>query len=535
MASTNLFTDLLRNPDSFSLALGRESRDSDESDALTSILREVRRYCSKEVDGAAIDARGAIGQEILGAVRERGWFGLTIPDRFGGAGLSIKAATRVVTELAAHNGSLGTCVGLHSGLALYGLIHLGQPSIQEQILPETASGQRLAAFAATEPNAGSDIASMRTTLSRVDGALRLNGSKCYVTNGGLCGIVTVVAASPGLGGAKAGHTMVAVDPSWPGVSRQAEEHKLGLKGSSTLTFDFENVEIPEEYVLGEFSRGLEYAHRALTWGRTFMAAGCLGSAQAAIHQMQAYAAERVQFGRALAKFPLVQEQVASCVADTYASQTVIRLVCDLFDSNLGDIALPSTVAKVLSSEVAWDVIDRGVQIMGGAGFMEDAGMARRLRDMRVTRIFEGANDVLRMHLAAATLGWQKKDLLDLPRLLPQVPSRLADDARVFDELLQPIVEEIARIQKAYGFKLYEKQSLQSHMADAIISAYSSLAVMVRASAVARQPESVETTRELAIASYASQRCARKMRSALERMREAPYDREVAAIQAIVGA
>lgn len=487
-ASGNLLSNPLQAAAELSRTLSTEACDDEERTTLATLLSEVRKYCVKHVDGGAIDKRASLGPEMLKALAERGWFGLTIPERFGGAGLSMKAATRVVAELAAYNGSLGTCIGLHSGLALYSLIHLASPELQQRYLPAMAAGERIAAFAATEPGAGSDIAAMRATLSERGEVLRLNGSKCYVTNGGVCGVVTVVARSPGLGGAKAGHSLVVVDPGWAGVVRGREENKLGLKGSSTITIDFDDVEIPRDHVIGEFSKGLEYAHRALTWGRTFMAAGCLGASQAALVEARTHTEQRVQFGRPLLQFPLVREQLASAMADVYATESVIRLVCDLFDTRRGDIALDSTVAKVRASEVAWQVTDRGLQLMGGTGYIEDAGMARRLRDMRVTRIFEGANDVLRLHLASATLGWRPESLRSLPALAPIVASELKPSADAFDRLVGEFVQRLIGIRATYGFKLFERQALQSIMADGLIDLYAMMATLIRASGSASSAE-----------------------------------------------
>ncbi|HNZ24314.1 MAG TPA: acyl-CoA dehydrogenase family protein [Polyangiaceae bacterium] len=530
---TNLFTPILEAFRQIGPRLATSGRTQEEQEVVASILREVNRYCRKEVDGLAIDRRGALGQEMLDAVAERGWFGLTIPEEYGGAGLSMSAATRIATEICKYNGSLATCVALHSGLALYGLIHLASKDLQSRYLPEIAAGQRIAAFCATEPNAGSDIGSMRTLLYEQDGIFRLRGSKSYVTNGGFAGVLTVIASSPGLGGARGGHTMVVIDPSWTGVHKQAEENKLGLKGPSTITIDFDDVEVPRDHVIGEVSKGLDLAHEALTWGRSFMAAGCLGSAMAAVQEAREHIAGRVQFGRTLDQFPLVREQMAAAMADVYTVETVLRLVCDVFDSRSGDIALDSTVAKVLGSERAWNVIDRGLQLMGGAGFIEETGMPRRLRDVRVTRIFEGANDVLRLHLASATLGWPRAGLQEFPEVSPLVPAPLRTEAERFDEMLREVGVCLASIQKQYGFKLFQRQSLQSVMADAIMATYGMMAVLVRAAASVQDQDTPETCVELATAKLACKRLESEARLALQTMTRGADDEALTLANAVL--
>ncbi len=523
-----LLTPLLRAPLEFAAGVSRESRDDDEAELLTELLSVVRRYCGSHVDGAAIDARGSLGLDLLAEIGGLGWFGLTVPVEYGGAGLSVKAATRVVTELAGFNGSLGTCVGLHSGLALYSLLHYGNAELKQRYLPKIAAGECITSFAATEPSAGSDLTAMRTTLSERDGKLRLNGSKCYVTNGGICGVVTVVARSPGLGGARAGHTVVAVDPTWDGVHRQGEEKKLGLKGSSTLTLDFDEVEIPRDHVIGQFAQGMDHAHQALTWGRTFMAAGCLGSARAALREARAHTAERVQFGKPLAELPLVREQTAGALADTYASESIIRLVCDLYEAKQGDIGLDSAIAKIFGSESAWEVVDRCLQLMGGAGYIEEAGMARRLRDVRVTRIFEGANDVLRLHLASAVLSWPSDELAEQPALAPRVVAPLAAAATRFDAVAHELGVTLLEIRKRLAFRLFQRQAVQVLMADAIIAVYAMLAVLLRA--LGSATDGGGSSVGVALPELACRRLERRARGALDLLQvseDPDFDRLVA--------
>jgi alkylation response protein AidB-like acyl-CoA dehydrogenase len=468
----------------------------DEQELLPAILRDVKRFCAEYVDGERIDREGRIGPALIGELAAGGWFGLTVPTEFGGAGLSLAAATQVVSALAAHNGSVGTCIGLHSGLALHALLHLGTPALKSRYLSEVAGGQRIASFAATEPQAGSDISAVRTTLTEVDGVLRLNGAKCYVTNGGICGLLTVLARSPGLGGARAGHTLLLVDPESPGVSRGREEHKLGLKGSSTVTIEFENVEVPRDHVLGEPSKGLQLAHDALCWGRTFMAAGCLGSARAALRAAREHTLTRQQFGRPLARFPLVRQALAHAEADVYAIESALRLVCAIADTGCGDSALPSAIVKVLASEGAWSVVDSGLQLMGGAGYIEESGMARRLRDVRVTRIFEGANDVLRLSLASAAIAWPTA-ALQTAAVSEHTPAHLQTEARRFEHSFLEVGAALHSIKKQWGFKLFEQQAISVALADALIALFAALAVIERAS-LEHAPES----RELATARLA---------------------------------
>jgi len=417
---------------------------------LGALLHEVRSFCRAKIDPARIDREARIDGDVLAAIAEQGWFGLTVPSEHGGVDLSLTSATAVIAELAAHDASVGTCVGLHCGLGLYALLHHGAPSVRARYLPEIAAGKRIVAFAATEPSAGSDIAAVRTTLSRDGATLRLRGTKCFVTNGGIAGLITVLARSPGLGPARASHTLVLVDPRAPGVQRGAEEKKLGLKGSSTITIDFDDVIIPEDHVLGELGEGLALAHHALGRGRTFLAAGCLGVARAAVDAACAHVRTRVQFGRALIEFSLVRASIAELHAEVRAMERTLALVCAH-----DDLATPSTVAKLLASEGAFRVVDRALQLFGGSGFIEETGIARRLRDVRVTRIFEGANDVLRMHLATETF------------------------ARPLDRASEELAEPIAKLQQlrtSRGLRIFRDQVRLAEIGDAIVALFAALAL-----------------------------------------------------------
>lgn len=476
-AATDPFTVALTHRRDLTPRLRREAMD--EAELISAIVAEIREFCVRHVDSARIDREGRLGQELLTAVAQRGWFGLTIPAEHGGAALSLAAATRVVTELACHDGSLGTCVGLHNGLALHALLHVGSLEARHRYLRDAASGRRIAAFAATEPEAGSDIAAVKTTLRQRGTGYVLDGGKCYVTNGGLAGLFTVLAKSPGLGGARAGHTLVLVDGSAPGLSRSGEENKLGLKGSSTVSVFFDGVEVPADHVLGLPSQGLVHAHGALSWGRTFLAAGCLGSARAALAIAREHCARREQFGRPLERFPLVRDALTEADAELLAVESTLRLVTALYDARCGDLALPSTLLKVLASESAWAVIDSSLQLMGGAGYMEENGIARRLRDVRITRIFEGANDVLRVSVAAATLTWQTSGLADL-RL--GATSAFAAEADAVASELRALAQTVDAVRQRHGFRLFGEQRVSADLATAITHGFAALAVLLRANA-----------------------------------------------------
>ncbi len=366
------------------------------------VLSQTRRFSEREIDPAAIDRDGAIPPEIVARASSLGLFSLTIPERWGGLGLSLGEACQVIAEVARVDRSVATMLGLHAGLGTRGLVELGQDEIRDEWLPRLASGEWIASFCATEPSAGSDLTAVRTTAEPVDGGLELNGEKAYVTNGAKAGLFTVLARSPKLGGAR-GTSLVCVPADTQGVIIGREEDKLGLRGSSTVTVTFDGARVPMRNVLGTPGRGIAHAHRVLEWGRTLMSAGCVGTARAALEATLAHVETRRQFGRTLSSFGATRAHVASMACRLYAMEALLDHVAGLEDRN-EPISLPSASLKVIASEGAFDVCDRALQLHGALGYVEDTGVARMLRDCRVTRIFEGANDVLLVHVGTALVG-----------------------------------------------------------------------------------------------------------------------------------
>jgi alkylation response protein AidB-like acyl-CoA dehydrogenase len=379
-----------------------EPRSHDQTETLEILLAQVSRYVRTHVDGHAIDRDGEIPASIRAELAQLGLFGLTIPEEYGGAGLSLGAACRVVAEIAQVDRSVAIMIGLHAGLGTRGLVELGAPALRARWLPRLASGECIASFGATEAGAGSALTAVRTTGRLVDGHIHVDGEKSYVTNGGFAGLFTLLVRTPGLGGDRA-HSLVCVPGDAPGVKRGSEESKLGIRGSSTVTVSFDGVRVPVDHVLGVPGKGMDQAHGLLAWGRTLMSAGCVGAARAALDATLAYVRERRQFGSPIGDFAATRAHVAWMAARVHAMESLVRSASRAIESEAG-IELSSTVAKVFCSEGAFEVCDRALQLHGALGFLEATGVARMLRDTRITRIFEGANDVLLLRIGASALG-----------------------------------------------------------------------------------------------------------------------------------
>ncbi len=452
--------------------------DADEADSVAMLIDSVRSWAERTIDSAAIDAAAEVPAEVYRSAADLGLFGLTVPEPYGGAGFSLSATARLTEEVATFDRSVATSIGLHCGLGLRGLIHYGSERLKSTYLPPLATGTKIAAFAATEPDAGSHIAGLKTTATwdEARDQLTVNGSKLWVTNGGIADVYTILCKTPGLGGARRGYSILLLDAGMTGLEVGAEEHKLGIKGSSTTTLAFDDLVIGTDRVIGEPSRGLDQMNEILAWGRTLMTAGCLGSARAAYEQAARWVLERRQFGKPIGSFGIVREKVATMRARLYAVESLVRLTTLLQSAYGSDIVWESSVAKVFASESTWQITDDSLQVHGGAGFIEETGVARILRDCRITRIFEGANEVLRFHIAAASLGLADEltHLTELP-----VDKRLASEAAYFGELARRTGSAIAGLRERFGVRVPEHQMLLGKSADAIIGIYTLLAVLLR--------------------------------------------------------
>jgi alkylation response protein AidB-like acyl-CoA dehydrogenase len=491
----------------------------EEAETVAMLIDSVRSWAERSIDSAAIDEAAHVDRSIYRSAAELGLFGLTIPSQYGGAGFSLSAAARITEEIATFDRSVATGIGLHCGLGLRGLIAFGSDDLKQEYLPRLATGERIAAFAATEPDAGSHIAGIKTT-GRWDEAkdqLTVNGSKIWVTNGGIADVYTILAKTPGLAGARRGYSILLLDRGMPGLEVGAEEHKLGIKGSSTTTLAFDDLVVSTDRVLGEPSKGLDQMQEILAWGRTLMTAGALGTARAAYEQAVRWVLERRQFGKPIAAFGIVREKMALMRARLYAVESLVRMTTLLQSAYGSDIIWESSVAKVFATESSWLVIDDALQVHGGAGYIEETGIARILRDSRITRIFEGANEVLRFHISAASLG-MAAELAALPVL--RVPEQLADEAARFDRLAKRTADGIRDLRDRFGLRLAEHQLLMGKSADAIIGLFTLLAVLLRTSGELERGDGNEQA--LRVGRYAAtllEREAEASLAALERIGE----------------
>lgn len=372
-------------------------------------LRELVGPCSKffeEVnDPMKNDALEQVEEHTLEGLKEMGAFGLQVPADLGGVGLTNTQYARLVEIVGMHDLGVGITLGAHQSIGFKGILLFGNPQQKEKYLPKLATGENIAAFCLTEPASGSDAASIKTTAVRSPCGqyYTMNGSKIWISNGGIAEIFTVFAKTPvkdeRTGEMKDKITAFIVEKSFGGVSSGPPEKKMGIKASNTAEVYFENVRIPADCVLGEVGGGFKVAMNILNNGRFGMAAALSGTMKGVIAKAVDHAANRTQFGNKIHNYGAIQEKMARMAMLQYVTESMAYMVSGNMDSGATEFQIEAAISKIFASEAAWLVTDECIQVMGGMGFMKDAGVERVLRDLRIFRIFEGTNDILRLFVA----------------------------------------------------------------------------------------------------------------------------------------
>jgi len=374
------------------------------------MIEQAEQFCRKEVTPLAERLDKQEDGLMPGLVRKAGdlgFCGVDSPDQFGGLGLGKNIAARILEHLSL-NGSFSVTIGVTSGIAQLGLSLFGNDEQKQQYIPRLASGEWIGAYCLSEPNSGSDALSLTTRADEKDGKWILNGTKMWISNAMWAEFFLVMAKVNGTE-----TTAFLVERNHPGVSIAREEHKMGLKGSSTARVVLENAEIPLENLLYIPGKGHHVAFNALNIGRFKLAAMSLGPARDAIYESTQYAKDRKQFGRSISEFGLIRQKFADMAAFYFAAESAIYRTGEnidrAFDQFGGTIdgnrqaaeefSVECSAVKVLATEVEARIVDEAVQVYGGYGFTEEFPVARIYRDARVSRIYEGTNEINRVFLA----------------------------------------------------------------------------------------------------------------------------------------
>lgn len=354
------------------------------------------------IDSAKFDEEETIPEEVIRAFADVGMLGLTIPRKYGGLELSSSAYARVFETLSTIDGSLAVLVGVHCGLGSKAIVLHGNDQQKERYLPSLARGEFLAAYALTEPEVGSDAQNIKTTatLSEDGSHWRLNGRKIWIGNGHRAGVIATFAQASVQRRGENVQRMTAflIRPDMPGFKVVGTVRKLGIRGSTQAELNYDGLQVPADHLLGAVGRGFGVAVHVLNAGRLTLASGCTGGTKRTLQEMTSYGEKRVQFGHPLADFEITQSKLSRIASEIYASDAMLGILASLVDRG-EDFSLEAACAKVFASEMVWRAADDMVQLAGGRGYVKPYPYERILRDSRINRIFEGANEVLRLFIA----------------------------------------------------------------------------------------------------------------------------------------
>src|SRR5215213_777918 len=407
-ASTLSRTARRATPGTTRRAGGKVFRMALERDTLAQLLDTVARFVTERL--RPLEERVAeedrIPPEVVAEMRELGLFGLSIPEEYGGLGLTMAEEAQVAFRLGGTSPAFRSILGTNNGIGSQGLVIDGTAEQKARYLPRLASGEIIGSFALTEPEAGSDAGSLKT-MARRDGndGFVINGAKRFITNAPEAGLFTLFARTDPESRDARGVSAFVVEADSPGITIGATDRKMGQKGAHTADVTFEDVRVPADAIIGgpaKEGQGFKTAMKVLDRGRLHISAVCVGVAERLIDDALAYAIERKQFGQAIAEFQLVQAMLADSKAEAYAARCMVEETARRKDEGR-NVSTEAACGKMFASEMVGRVADRAVQIHGGAGYVADYGVERFYRDVRLFRIYEGTTQIQQLVIARAMI------------------------------------------------------------------------------------------------------------------------------------
>jgi len=483
-----------------------EQAEQDRIRALNSSLREL----AQGIDTRKIEEKGWIGDDLVRELGERGLCGLHVPERYGGQGLSQTGYCRVFETFAQIDATLSVVMGVHQSIGMKGIVLFGSDEQKERFLPELASGRKLAGFALTEPEAGSDAYHLQSrAVLQPDGSWVLNGEKRYIGNGAK-GDVFVTFARAEVGDEDR-HIALILEKGMKGFEVGERYDTMGLRGNDLRHLYFNDVRVPAENVLGEPGEGFHIAMHVLNNGRLSLGTGSVGATKGLLDRVIEHTKDRRQFGRPLAEFELVQDKIAWMVSYLFGLESMTYLTCGMVDNGVPDYSLESAICKVSGTEFLWYAANRALQLKGGAGYMRDEPYEKVLRDIRIFPIFEGANDVLRAFIALTgvkPLGEQLSGLgeLDLGNPLGSLgvvidyvsgriqrevrPDRITRAHPEISRQADAVADQVKRLRdvtegllRKHGKGIVERQFQQKRLSDAVSDIFAQVALLSRVTSI----------------------------------------------------
>ncbi len=529
--------------------------DEDEQRTVRVLNQSLRELAAEMIDPREIEERGWIGDKVVRALGERGLCGLYVPEEYEGAGLSQTGYARVFETFGQIDATLSVVMGVHQSIGMKGIALFGSDEQKARFLPDLATGRKLAGFALTEPNAGSDVQGMESRAEREsDGAWRLDGVKHYIGNGDKGSVFVTFARTEALGPGRL--TAFILEKGMKGFEVGERHDTMGLRGNDLRRLEYRSVRVPPENVLGEPGEGFKIAMQVLNNGRLSLGAGSVGAAKWLLDKVIEHVKERRQFGRPLSDFELVQEKVGWMVSYLFGLESMTYLTTGLVDEGVPDYSLESAICKVSGTEFLWYQANRALQLKGGAGYMRDEPYEKVLRDTRIFPIFEGANDVMRCFVALAgmkPLGEKLKEVADVElrdpvgvisvfadyvggRIQRELrPDRVSRAHPELESLADPVADQVKSLRataegilRQHKGGVIERQFHQKRLADAVADIYAQIAVLSRVSAILDEHGVEPSGQERFIADTFCNRAARRVRSNLRQI-EANDDERMTAI------
>ena len=446
---------------------------------------------------------------LMDKAGELGLLGINVPEEYGGLGMSFNTGM-LIADIMAAAGSFSTAYGAHTGIGTLPILYYGTEDHKKKYLPKLASGEWKACYCLTEPDAGSDANSGKTkaTLTEDGKHYKINGQKMWISNAGFADLLIIFAK---IDDDKKLSAFIA-ERTWDGITMNDEEKKLGIKGSSTRQVFFNDLKVPVENMLSERENGFKIAVNVLNVGRIKLGAGCINGCKQVASQATQYANERKQFGVSISSFGAIKQKLANMAARTYATeaasyragQNIEDLIAQLESEGLSQsdakmkgveqFAIECAIIKIHGSEVLTYCVDEGVQVYGGMGFSEEAPMARAYRDARITRIYEGTNEINRMLLVGMMFKKAMKGEINLlepamavAKELTSVPSfdtpdlsaPLAKEKLVIKNLKKAVLMAAGKAAETFGPKLDQEQEILMSLADMLIEVYAAESAILR--------------------------------------------------------
>jgi len=372
-----------------------------DQETFSQLINTIERFVDERLIPleAEVSEQDKIPTSLVDEIREMGLFGLSIPEEYGGLGLNVTEEVQAYIVFGHTSPAFRSIFGTNNGIGSQGIVIDGTEEQKRKYLPKLAAGEIIGSFALTEPVAGSDAASLRTSARKDGNEYVLNGTKRFITNAPTAGVFTVMARTdPDIKGAS-GISAFLVEADTPGLKLGPREKKMGQQGAHVCDVNFEDCRVPAESLIGgDEGKGFKTAMKVLDRGRLTISGMCVGNAERLIRDSLNYAMERKQFGKPIAEFQLVQAMLADCEAEMYAAKSMVMDAARRKDAD-ENVTKKAAICKYFCSEMIGRVADRAVQIHGGAGYISEYGIERFYRDVRLYRLYEGTSQIQQLIIA----------------------------------------------------------------------------------------------------------------------------------------